>query len=167
MEKNKIIEILEKKVGTNTLAFISGTIENPGTKDCKLSDERGSVYGVAVKLTSENEKKEVFKHCKKEISIEEWKSIGDYYYPLYWGRDINMGARLFSHTKSSKSTGTIQLNKHEELKNKDVIYGAMPCSNYKEIESKLHKEYPDIYKTQKNDKEEGLLIECLSEDEDT
>ena len=58
-----------------------------------------------------------------------------------------MGSRLDAHTKSSDSTGTIQLNKMSELKDKEIIYGAMLCSDSKNIEDELHKSYPDILKT--------------------
>lgn len=156
MIKNKVIEILEREVGTDALTFISGTVDNPGTDKCSLSEGRGSVYGFAVKLT-DGEKEKLFE-CRddKDLCIGEWKSIGNNYYPLYWGKDINMGARLHSHTKSSKSTGTIQLNAREELENKEIIYGAMSCSGCKEIEDKLHKKYPDIYKTRKRVKRRAI-----------
>ena len=113
MIKNKVIEILEKEVGTDALPFISGIVDNPGTDECGLSEGRGSVYGFAVKLTDEEKQKLFNCRDKKDLCIDDWKAIGDNYYPLYWGKDINMGARLHSHTKSSKSTGTIQLNARE------------------------------------------------------
>lgn len=168
MIKNRIIEILEKEVGTDALPFISGTIDNPGTDECKLSEGRGSVYGIAIKITSKEEKIALFNCKDAEIKgIDDWKSLGDDYYPLYWGKDINMGARLHSHTKASKSTGTCQLNSRKELENKDIIYGAMPCSNYKKIEDRLHKKYPCIYKTRKSADKEELSIENLSIDENS
>lgn len=170
MIKNKVIEILEKEVGTDVLSFISGSIYKPGTNDCNLSEGRGSVYGIAVKLSNNDELNCVFVKCdKKNMKISDWKSIGDDYYPLYWGKDVNMGARLYSHTKASKSTGTIQLNDRTELEGKDIIYGAIPCSNYEEIEKRLHKKYPDIYKTKKLAQNgiEELSINGLSIDENS
>lgn len=150
MIKNAVIKVLDEFVGTDKIEFISGKIENVGcnNNECKLSESRGSVYGIAVRINSEKEKEEVFK-IKKKVEILEWKSIGDNYYPLYWGRDKNMGLRLDSHTKSYENTWTIQLNKIVGLRGKEIIYGAMLCSNYEKIEDELHKYYPDILKTEK------------------
>ncbi len=51
--------------------------------------------------------------------------------------------------KSSKSTWTIQLDQKIYLKGKDLIYGAVLCSNPKKNEKLLRKTYPDIFKTNK------------------
>ena len=50
MEKNAVISIIEKIVGTDKIEYISGEILNCGTKHCKLSEIRGAVYGIAIKL---------------------------------------------------------------------------------------------------------------------
>ena len=159
MRINKVVEILLKEVGTDHLQFISGEILSPGKKECCLTKGRGSVYGVAMKLSLE-EKDEFFNKHNENLtgSSCNWISIGDDYYPLYWGKDINMGARLHSHTKASKSTGTIRLNKRKELRGKTVIFGAVPCSNYTEIEKRLHQNYPCIYKTRKGGCTDELSI---------
>lgn len=146
-EKNAVIKVLDEFIGTDKIEFISGKIENVGCNKFQLSEGRGSVYGIVVKINSEEEKKDVFKINEKEVEILEWKSIGDKYYPLYWGKDKNMGSRLDVHTKSSDSTWTIQLNKIGELKDKEIIYGAMLCSDSKNVEDELHESYPDILKT--------------------
>lgn len=161
---NKVVDILLKEVGTDHLQFISGEILNPGNDECCLTEGRGSVYGIAIKLSLE-EKENFFENNEKDdITVDNWISIGEDYYPLYWGKDINMGARLHSHTKTSESTGTIRLNKRTELRGKTVIFGAVPCSNYAEIERRLRQKYPDIYKTHKGD-DEGVFIEDLIPDE--
>lgn len=166
MRINKVIEILLKEVGTDHLQFISGEILSPGKEECCLTEGRGSVYGVAMKLSLE-EKDEFFNNYNENLTCSScnWISIGDDYYPLYWGKDINMGARLHSHTKASKSTGTICLNKRKELRGKTVIFGAVPCSNYTEIEKRLHQIYPCIYKTHTGECTKELSIKDLIPDE--
>lgn len=78
-----------------------------------------------------------------------------------------MGIRLYSHTKSMKSTGTLQLNiSNEAIKNHEIIYGAMPCVNYKNQEDKLHARYVDLMKTRKNqDIDDEIKMEEVNVDE--
>lgn len=152
MEKNPVVEILEKIVGTDKIDFISGDILDVGTGECKLSDERGSVYGIAIQIKDENDKEKVFdavsESRRKLENADQWKAITDDFYPLYWGEDINMGSRLFSHTKTMKSTGTLQLNKISSVLGEHrMIYGAVPCLNRLTNEDKLHERYADLLKT--------------------
>ena len=146
MRINKVVEILSKEVGTDYLSFISGEILNPGMNDCRLSEKHGSVYGIAVRLDTIDEKQDIFsKRDKKDMKIDEWISIGDNYYPLYWGESSYLGARLQDHTKEHCGKWTIQLNERIELKNKQLIYATVLCSNAVDIEERLRKNYPDIY----------------------
>lgn len=149
MNKNKVVEVLEKYIGTENRNFLNGKITKVGTNDCKLSEDGGSVYGIAVRLEN-NEIEEFFKkHNEKKIRYENWKSIGDNFYPLYWGKDKNIGSRLVAHTKSYDGTGSLQLNKAVDFKDRECIYGAVLCLKSAEIEKKLHSDYPDILKTKK------------------
>lgn len=148
MNKNAIITAIERVIKSDKLEYISGSIKNCGTSDCKLSEERGSVYGIAVEL-SDDEKKTFFDalvNKKKGIKAERWVSIGDNYYPLYWGIDINMGARLSAHIKDYIGTGALQLN-IRSLGSFKIIYGAIPCLNRAKHEKTLRNTYPDILKT--------------------
>lgn len=163
MEKNQIVEILERVIGTDKIEYISGNIENIGTNECQLSNERGSVYGFAILIESEKDKIEIFNKLSyinklTSIKVEDRKTIGDNFYPLYWGKDVNMGIRLFSHTKVMKSTGTLQLcnQDYNILENRHIIYGALPCINYSDNEKKLKKKYPDILKTTTGN------VDCIS-----
>jgi hypothetical protein len=152
MEKNIIVLTIEKTVGTDKIEFISGEIVNAGNNNCKLSGPFGSVYGIAIKLENEDAINDVWKKTtkfrKKNAVQTNWKSLGDNYYPLYWGKDKALGSRLFAHTKSQKSTGTIQLNKIK-LQDYNIIYGAIQCINMETHEAKIHERYPDILKTSK------------------
>ena len=168
MEKNAVISIIEKIVGTDKIEYISGEIQNCGTKHCKLSEIRGAVYGIAIKL-ERSQKSSFFCDIEEDLrnntKEQEWISIGDDYYPLYWGKDKNMGLRLHAHTKTMKSTGTLQLNSNTMsfLKDKEIIYGAIPCMNYEKNEEKLHKRYPDILKTKSGDKDELSIPDMCDE----
>ena len=90
---------------------------------------------------------------KKDLKFKEWKPLDDKgsekYYPLYWGKDINLGFRLFEHMKSSKSTESVQLDQRTDLIGRDIIYGAVFCSKNAENEKLLRQRYPDIFKTKK------------------
>ena len=88
---------------------------------------------------------------KDIITFEEWKSIGDYYYPLYWGKDSNLGFRLFSHIHTRDSLGTLQLDSRQYLnqyfdKGK-IIYGAVLCNKISCCETELRNTFPDIFIT--------------------
>lgn len=150
MDKNKVVQILEKYTGTDNITFLNGRITNVGTNDCKLSEDGSSVYGIAVKLENNEIKNFFIKFNEKNIKYEDWKSIGDNFYPLYWGKDRNIGSRLIAHTKSYKGTSTLQLNKMTDFEDRECIYGAVLCLNSEEIEKKLHRDYPDILITKKN-----------------
>lgn len=170
MEENIIVKKLKDVICENDkIYFLSGVIEQIGNEDCRLSDSRGSVYGVAIKLKDESDKKQVFKAIPEErrnnTKVENWKPIDENYYPLYWGKDINMGIRIHSHTRSMKSTGTLQLNTLQALKGREVIYGVLPCLNCEKHEKQMHEKYPDILKTIKG-KCDQLEMSSVNQDED-
>ena len=173
MEINKVVETLLKIVGTDAVGFISGKIISPGVSGLtKLEEGRGSVYGLAVFIEKTEDLQKIYEDIplehKNSTKLDDWKSIGDNYYPLYWGRDINFGARLYSHTKTVASTGTIQIDSINALKDKTIIYGAIPCINQAKHESRVRETYKDILKTikgTKKDKTEEDFIRNLSQDE--
>lgn len=160
MEKNIVVRVIENLIGTDKIEYISGKIEKISMKDCVLSESRGCVYGIAVELKDDNQKKEIFDrlHNKNnsiscnETAIEDWVSIGDNFYPLYWGKDTDMGHRLSAHIKTNKGNGALHLNneKWSILKDNLVIYGAVPCLKDADNEKKLKEKYPDILKTSKD-----------------
>lgn len=153
---NIVVDTIKKIVGADTKQYIEGTVQWENGNKPRLQ-ERGGVYGIAIKL-KKSEVKDFFDKAvdaKKKMDFNDWKPLGDNkkanerYYPLYWGKDINLGFRLFEHMKSSKYSWTIQLDKKTYLIGKDLIYGAVLCSNPKENEKKLRDKYPDIFKTKK------------------
>ena len=148
---NVIVKTILKTIGSDKKYFLEGKIFYDDEGNCKMQ-ERGGVYGIAVKLEEDEVESFFNKHKderKKDLKYSDWKNIGNGYYPLYWGKDINLGFRLFEHLKASKTLGTVQLNLKQFLKGKDVIYGAVFCSNNTKNEKKLRENYPDIFKTKK------------------
>ena len=167
MEKNVIVQTIEEVVGTDKIEYISGIVENIGTEECSISPGRGSVYGVAVLIKDDSDKEAIYNQVpiiQRAITIDKWKQLKDNYYPLYWGKDINMGARLQSHTKTMQTTGTIQMNNLKCLIGHKAVYGAIPCANYEENERKLIKSYACLLKTTRG-KTDGVKVNDLSPDE--
>ncbi len=156
MKQNQVIKTIKEVVGNDYREFLSGDfkIEN---KNCAF-DERGGVYGIAVDLTgvSEEDKMAIYNSGKKtrnKVNYEDWKPIEGNIYPLYWGKDINLGSRLYEHTKNSSTVGSLQLNKRDKLVGKKVIYGAVLCNNRGKHEKFLHQKYPDIFQNIQDKKE--------------
>lgn len=114
---NVITLLMKKRIKDDYLDCLAGTITFSDDR-CKL-EERGGVYGIAIELT-DDEKKDFFENNnqKSSLSFDKWKPIAKNFYPLYWGKDSNLGFRLYGHTKSRKSTATLQLNSRECLKKK-------------------------------------------------
>lgn len=149
--ENKIVETIKSIAGKRVKANIQGTLKFNNDGKCEL-EERGGVYGFAVKL-EQNEIKDFFeKHCdprrlrNNSKTWVDWCCLGDGFYPLYWGCDINLGSRLREHTKASRTVGSIQLDRKEYLHGREVIYGAVFCSDRKGVEKELREKYLDIYK---------------------
>ncbi len=116
--------------------------------------DRGGVYGIAIKREEGESQEELYKFVHKsngkftKTKAKDWKALDaeQKYYPLYWGKDINLGYRLFAHTKSSESTGTVQLATRG-LDEHTVIFGAVFCANKEDNEKNLKDKYPVILKT--------------------
>lgn len=159
MDKNIIVRTIENIIGTDKIEYISGYVKDIGSLCCNLLGERGCVYGFAVQIPEKDVNTvfqyfainkilhEQFYNEKKPKDCSEWKPIEGNYYPLYWGKDKNMGLRLAAHTKSIKSTHTLQFCNIDILKGYKVIYGAIPCLNCKSNEDMLHETFPDVLKT--------------------
>lgn len=153
---NLVVQILIENC--KQLTFMEGEVNNPGTKNASLSIRVGSVYGIFIQL--KNDEYETFTNQIKDKdyinkdNLPHWKPIKDDYYPLYWGASQELGYRLFEHTKSRKSTYTLQMDAREELRGRKLIYGTILCDKYVHAENELHKKYPDIYNNKKLDEGE-------------
>ena len=149
--ENIIVETIKRIAAQRVKIIIQGTVKFNQDGKCELED-RGGVYGFAVKL-EQNEIKDFFeKHCdprrlrNNSKTWADWCCLGDGFYPLYWGCDINLGSRLREHTKASRTVGSIQLDRKEYLHGREVIYGAVFCSDRNGVEKELREIYFDIYK---------------------
>ena len=115
---------------------------------CKLDKKYGGVYGIAVRLSPSDTSAFVTKNNlnhKNIKSISDWKSIGDDFYPLYWGKDSRLGSRIYAHLNKYKGTGAANLCKHKELQGKEVIFGICICNDYEKGEKNLHRAFPALY----------------------
>ncbi len=155
MEENAVVAKIKEIAGKDYREFLAGDfkIENGS---CTLN-ERGGVYGIAVDLTNVNEKDKIAIYNsgnkRKKVEYKNWIPIEGNIYPLYWGKDINLGSRLYEHSKNSSTVGSLQLNKRKTLIGKKVFYGAVLCVNKEQHEKVLHKKYPDIYQNIQDKKE--------------
>ncbi len=147
---NQVVATLKTVLSNKLVDCLAGTIKyNQGNLSL---ESRGGVYGIAIKLDKKRKKDFFQKYNEKDIiTFEEWKSIGDYYYPLYWGKDSNLGFRLFSHIHTRDSLGTLQLDSRQYLnqyfdKGK-IIYGAVLCNKISCCETELRNTFPDIFIT--------------------
>ena len=152
--KNPIINALLEIAGENYREYIGDSILNPGENTCSLPKDRGGVYGVAIYLSSKKSVELFFNKAKESRNnlriknVDEWKPIATNVYPLYWGKDSNLGFRLFEHTRNVKTSRSIQLCDPLFLGQK-VIFGAIFCNDNLETERKLHSVYTDLLKNAK------------------
>lgn len=151
---NQVVKTIKAVLVNKVVDCLAGTI-NYSQGELSL-EPRGGVYGIAIKL-EENDKEKFFRdHNEKntgkdKIELKNWITLGKGYYPLYWGKDSNLGFRLFSHIRTRESTGTLQLDSRkyllEYIKSEKIIYGAVLCCDICNCEVKLRNEYPDIFRT--------------------
>ncbi len=151
--KNEIIKALESIANSDIISSedTCGFVKEPGTDSVTISEDIGTIYGFAVRL-DKSEVEDFFNKYNQQNYITEyteWKSIGNNFYPLYWGEAKEGVARVDSHLKAHTGKGSIQLNIRTELKNKEVIYGLIQVKNRLVNEDNIRKEYPDIYKNYK------------------
>lgn len=153
---NQVVKTMKAILSDKIVDCLSGTINY--SQDKLSLGSRGGVYGIAIKL-EKDEIEKFFKEYnekktgKNKVTSDKWMSIGEGYYPLYWGKDSNLGFRLFSHIHTRESTGTLQLDSRDYLqkyfKGNKIIYGAVLCSQISSCEKELRNKYPDIFKTHK------------------
>lgn len=152
---NIVTDILNKVAGSKKLTEIDGNLIW-GDVYCTIKGTIGGVYGIAIKISDPNDKQFIFdeaskikaihKRCK---SINDWQPLDDEgrWYPLYWGADLTLGARIRSHAGKPTKTGSVYLSQKPFLKNRNMVYGAILCVDYLDVENLLHTKYIDIFKT--------------------
>ena len=134
-----------------------GNIKEIGTKTCNKTKytSNAGIYGIAIKITDKYEKNKLFEQIKKlenyrcETKYENGKSIGENWYPLYWGKAKCLGSRLGQHLRKDKKNHSLHLcdKRYDFLCGFEISYGAILCESNKEIERNLKAKYPDVLKT--------------------
>lgn len=122
----------------------------------------GAVYGFFVRLTSEEAKtlfaEAVSKGAAKLSKEEDFKPMFDDVYPLYWGKDKSLGARIHNHLnnpdgkKEGKKSGTgiIRLCAYTSLHGKKIGCYCVVVNDFKKFEKHLHTVYQDLLKTKQS-----------------
>ena len=128
--ENILVQFLKKIANENNYQIYDSIYGNIDLKDnAAIKQSSGSVYGIWVKSDSSPDG---IVRC-----------INDYpkWFPVYWGKDIAPVSRMKAHVQDHKNTGNIALRKIEEIKCKELIFGAIMVSNYEDFEILLQKQY--------------------------
>lgn len=152
---NIVTEVLNNAADRKKLTEIDGNLIW-GTPYCEIKGTMGGVYGIAVEIQDDGDKQKLFEEATKIGAVaKRCKSIGDWHpldeggkwYPLYWGADLTLGARIRSHARKPAKTGSVYLSQKSFLQGHIIVYGAILCSDYLNVEKDLHNDYKDLFKT--------------------
>ena len=129
---------------------ISGLFINSADNKKKLP-KSGSTYGFCAQLTPSQKKllfAEVLKNNTGNLNtITEFNPMFEDAYPLYWGKDKSIGARLHQHLTNPKGTGAVRLSQYKSLHGLDIVYALIITDDYRRMEKALQKKYPHLLKT--------------------
>ncbi len=152
---NIVTNVLDRVAGSKKLTEIDGNLIW-GNINCGIKGTMGGVYGIAIEVKDLNDKQYIFnqaskigavsKRCK---SIKDWQPLGGTgnWYPLYWGADLTLGSRIRSHAGKPTKTGSVYLGQKPFLNGHNMVYGAILCEDYLNVEGALHTNYKDLFKT--------------------
>ena len=134
--RNQIKIVVAEGVFTNTLT------------NKKALNLPGSVYGFCVRL-NEQERDSIFSEAKSKkttrlSNVQEWLPISENIYPLYWGKDKMLGARIHQHLKNTKTTGLARLCAYTTLHGKEIACAALTVTKYSELEATIQNERPHL-----------------------
>lgn len=124
-----------------------GTFTNTATNEKALSLP-GAAYGFCVRLSNED-RIAVFNEAKsmgttRLTNIQDWLPLSDEVYPLYWGKDKMLGARIHQHLKNTKTTGLARLCAYTTLLGKEISCVVLTVSEYSRLEAALQTERPHL-----------------------
>lgn len=124
-----------------------GVFTNSATNK-KALNLPGAAYGFCIRL-NEQERNAVFAEAKKKgttrlKSIQEWRPLSEDIFPLYWGKDKMLGARIHQHLKNTKKTGLARLCAYTTLHSKEIACVALTVTQYSELEGALQNERPHL-----------------------
>ncbi|MES1997764.1 MAG: hypothetical protein V4446_00455 [Pseudomonadota bacterium] len=128
-------------------AIAEGVFTNNATNE-KVLNLPGAAYGFCVRL-NEEERNAVFaeaqdKKTTRLINVNQWRPLSEDIYPLYWGKDKMLGARIHQHLKNSKTTGLARLSAYSTLHDKNIACVALTVTQYAQFEAALQNERPHL-----------------------
>lgn len=118
------------------------------SNNAKALNLPGAVYGFAVRLSA-SERDAVFaeaqlKQTTRLVAIQDWLPLEDNVYPLYWGKDKMLGARIHQHLRNTKTTGLARLCAYASLHDKEIACVALTVTKYSELEAAIQKTHPHL-----------------------
>ena len=150
---DKILKVVRERLDGSRFSEVDaiGSFVNEADNSNKVIIP-GSVYGFFVSL-SQTEVKALFEEAKNKDTcrlknINEFKPVIDDIYPLYWGKDKSLGARINAHIKNPKGkTGIARLCAYKCLHDKTISCIALVINDYSGFEKHLQESFPDLLKT--------------------
>ncbi|VVP26789.1 hypothetical protein PS862_04146 [Pseudomonas fluorescens] len=146
----RLVNAMRKVLMANGIAEVpaSGEFILPAAKPTLFP---GAVYGFAVCL-SESERDALFSEAQARRSsrlakISSFKPIEDNLYPIYWGKDKQLGARPHQHLQNPTKTGAIRLSTYGTLSGKVLACATLVVSDYVAAERIIQRAFPDLLKT--------------------
>jgi hypothetical protein len=111
----------------------------------------GAVYGFAVRL-SEIEREAflveaVARGLSRFTDVSKFVPILEDLYPIYWGKDKQLGARPHQHLRNPVKTGAIRLSTYEALVGKTLACASLVVSDNSTAEIILQRAFPGLLKT--------------------
>lgn len=149
-DHNRLSKAMKSALGTKGIHEIaaSGEFAFPALKPILFP---GAVYGFAVSL-SENDRRAFFEEAtirggSRLATLEDFRPVEGSLYPLYWGKDKQLGARPYQHIGNPKGTGSIRLSTYSTLIGKRIVCASIVVPDNVHAEQILQSVFPDILKT--------------------
>lgn len=134
----------------------AGIAEVPAAGEFTLFGARpvlfpGAVYGFAVRLSDE-QKQQLFAEAKARglsrlRELKDFVPIEGDLYPLYWGMDKQLGARVHQHLNDPTGTGAVRLTTYRSLAERKMACVSLTVDDCRAAERALQTKFPDLLKT--------------------
>ena len=126
----------------------AGEFTLPGVKPVLFP---GAVYGFAASLNDVqrcqffNEAKD--RRLNRIRELNDFRPIEGDLYPIYWGKDKQLGARPHQHLQDPTKTGAIRLSTYSSLAGKIIACVSLTVADFESAERAIQSKYPDLLKT--------------------
>jgi hypothetical protein len=111
----------------------------------------GAVYGFAARMTGLEIQRlfdeASFRKLSRMSARERLQPIEDDLYPIYWGKDRQLGARPHQHLQDPTGTGALRLSTYAALAGKAIACVSLTVSDFEAAEQALQNKFPDLLKT--------------------